>query len=75
MYKFVAPVVQNRRQEILQGRTVESCGKLLFSSLVMLSTMEDRRRRLEEAVDSPAPESRRKPRLIPPDSSWLHVSR
>lgn len=32
-----------------------SSGKLLFSLLVILATMEDRRRRLEDAEDSPLP--------------------
>lgn len=32
--------------------------KLTFSSLVMLFTMEDRRRRLEDAEDSLVPESK-----------------
>lgn len=46
-----------------------SSGKLIFSSLVMLSTMEDRRRRLEDAEDSLVPVNKTNRPLIPLDSN------
>lgn len=49
-----------RSRSLMFQLSETSSGKLIFSSLVMLSTMEERRRRLEEAGVSLAPGKRNK---------------